>query len=274
MNNFPVFQENPPQAPPAIWASLRGPFWELCQWFLSSGCGYALKWMVVKVRGSAVSDRHRGSEDQSQQGTETLPALPNRFPGASEICVMHSFWGGAWNSRAVIPQNFWSVYPCPTRRSCKALENVYRTHIKCKEMMQKDICSSPFRTLKTSAHSLRGGEKGAIGLVQPSAIHSCDGTNANIFDTHETKHCKRWAPRMLKRVVESIPVATATEIRIGRGSPAQVMLRVRGQAYPHPMPWLKARVLTVISGNKPEECSRAPHCVRFAVSVECYKPPS
>lgn len=51
---------SPGCSPKAIWTFLWGPLREISQWFRFSGCGSALKWMVVKDKGSAETNGSRG----------------------------------------------------------------------------------------------------------------------------------------------------------------------------------------------------------------------
>lgn len=50
---------SPSCCPKAICTSPWGPVREFSRWFYFSGCGNALKWMVVKVKGSAETNRQR-----------------------------------------------------------------------------------------------------------------------------------------------------------------------------------------------------------------------
>lgn len=62
--------------------------------------------------------------NQSPEGSQTLPALLNRFPGSSETWMLHSFlrmteWEPYFTGRMAIPQNLWSERRCPTPRPWK-----------------------------------------------------------------------------------------------------------------------------------------------------------
>lgn len=121
MQNFSVFQEKPPQV-----AVLKqfGPLYEVPLGnFLS---GFAL--VVVAMPSNEWLWRARVQQkpmdawdgtNQSPEGSETLPALLNRFPESSETWMLHSFlriteWMPDLTGRMAIPQNRWSEHPCPT----------------------------------------------------------------------------------------------------------------------------------------------------------------
>lgn len=138
--SFPVFQEksSPNCFPVAIWASVWGPFGELSQWFFSSGCGYTLKWVVVKVRASAASDGHKDRMSRLDKALGCLQLCQTDFEGHLELVWCIHFWEEHKIAEWPFPKIFCLT---PTPRPCQTLEYAHKIHIKCKEMMQKDIFS-------------------------------------------------------------------------------------------------------------------------------------
>lgn len=143
---------------------------------------------------------------QCPEGSETLPALLNRFPESSELNVVLIFVNDRMGARLYRETEHskkslvWTALH--HTQTHKALEEAYRIPWK---ILRNYIERLFFSLHLGSVRLLLNAVSYHRGAISPS-----EGMTAIILGTHETKHCTRRAWRMLKSMWESAPLANVT----------------------------------------------------------------